>query len=172
MKKKAKKKQKNKVSLIILSVATILLLISNIYFIYYYNSIDKEEKVVEEVLFTKTDEPFNSNKKYYATIKYKKFKTFYKSDSVTTFAIVDTKSNTYNKFMEMINKTAFYKHTKIYVLEENKLSRKDEIAFYDLDERLPKLESNYIITVSNNKIISITLFDNENINKIIKGLGE
>jgi 3-dehydroquinate dehydratase len=72
----------------------------------------------------------------------------------------------------MINKMAYYHNIKMYVLEINKLSRKNEIAFYDLDERLPKLESNYILTISKNKIISITTFDNEKINLIVKEMSE
>jgi len=67
---------------------------------------------------------------------------------------------------------SYYKNTKMYLLEINKLSRKNEIAFYNLDDRLRDLETNYIITVSNNKIISITTFENTELNKIIEGLGE
>lgn len=172
MKTKTKKKRKNKISLIILSIMIILLLISNICLLISYQNLNNEDKVIEEILFTQTEEEFKQDKKYYANIKYKKFKTLYKSDNITTIAILDNTSKTNEKFIEMINKIAYYKHTKIYVLEVNKLSRKDEIAFYNLDERLSKLDSNYIITVSNNNIISITTFDNTNINKIIKGLGE
>ena len=72
----------------------------------------------------------------------------------------------------MINKTAYYKNTKIYLLELSKLSKKNEVSFYEIDERFKELESNYIITVSNNEILSITTFDNSKINLIIEGLGE
>lgn len=172
MKTKAKKRYKYKNSLIIVSIITIILLITNIYQVYIYTNINKEEKVIEEVLFTKTDEEFNPKSKYYATIKYNKFKSLYKSNNTSTIAIIDNTSNTYNKFLELVNKTAYYTHTKIYVLEINKLSRKDEIAFYNLDDRLSKLDSNYLITINNNKIISMTTYDNTNLNNIIKGLGE
>lgn len=172
MKTKTKKKSKYKRNTIILVLIIIILFITNIIFIYNNRNINKEERIIEEVLFTPTKEEYNQEKKYYANIKYKKFKSLYKSDNISTIAIVDTSSNTYDRFIELINKIAYYKSTKIYTLQINKLSRKDEIAFLDLDGRLSKLDSNYIITISNNKIISLTTFDNENINKIIKGLGE
>ena len=72
----------------------------------------------------------------------------------------------------MINKMAYYKSTKMYVIRLNKLTTKQEVEFYNLDEKLSKLESNYIITVSNSKILSITTFDEEKINVIEKELGE
>lgn len=72
----------------------------------------------------------------------------------------------------MINKIAYYKNTKIYLLEINKLSKKNTIAFYELDERLSSLETNYILSVSNNQILSITTFTNDKLNKIVEGLGE
>lgn len=172
MKTKTKKKYKYKLSFIITSIIATILLIINIYQLYLYINVNKEEKVIEEVLFTQTDEKFNENKKYYANIKYSKFKSLYKSNSISTIAIVDNTSNTCNKFLELVNKTAYYTHTKIYVLELNKLSRKDEIAFYNIDDRLSKLDSNYMITINNNKIISVTTYDNTNLNSLIKGLGE
>lgn len=171
LKNKTKKKKTN-YSYIICITIIIILLISNIYLIYSYKNINKEDKVIEEVLFTKTEDNYNPDKKYYATISYNKFKSLYKSNKITTIAVIDNTSNTHEKFKELINKTAYYKSTKIHLLEVNKLSRKNEIAFYDLDERLPELESNYIITVSNNKIISITSFENTELNKLIEGLGE
>lgn len=157
---------------IIFITIIILLIVSNIYFLYNYLTIEKEDDTIEEILFTPTKEDYQEEKKYYAPIKFSKFKKIYKSDKVTTIAVIDNSSNTYNKFIEMINKTAYYKNTKIYLLELSKLSKKNEIAFYELDEGLINLETNYLITVSNNKILSITTFENENINKIIEGLGE
>ena len=85
---------------------------------------------------------------------------------------MDNSSNTYNKFIEMINKLSYYKSTKIYLLELSKLSKKDEISFLEIDNHLKELETNYIITIKNKQIISITTFDNDNINFIIEGLGE
>ena len=99
-------------------------------------------------------------------------KKLLKKEELITVAIVDNSSNTYNKFIEMINKLSYYKSTKIYLLELSKLSKKDELSFLEIDNRLKKLETNYIITIKNKQIISITTFDNDNINFIIEGLGE
>ncbi len=170
VKKKIKTKYKN--YNIFLIVIIVILVLTNIVLLYNYNKELKDEPAIEEVLFKPTKDKFNPQNKYYATIQYSKFKTLYKSNNITTIAIIDNTSNTYNKFKEMINKTAYYKNTKIYLLELSKLSRKNEIAFYNLDQRLAKLETNYIITVSKNKILSITTFDNSELSKIIEGLGE
>ncbi len=169
---KKKKKTQYKNYNIFLIVIIIILSITNIILLYHHNKDLKEEPIVEEVLFKATEDKFNPKNKYYATIQYSKFKTLYRGKNVSTIAIIDNSSNTYNKFKEMINKTAYYKNTKIYLLELSKLSRKNEIAFYNLDQRLAKLETNYIITVSKNKILSITTFDNSELSKIIEGLGE
>ncbi len=168
---KKKTKKKNSVNIFLIAII-VLLLISNIIFICKYSTASKEQITTEEVLFTKTEDNFDSDTKYYASIKYNKFSKILSSDSVSTIAIVDNSSNTYNKFIEMINKMAFYKNTKIYILELSKLSKKNEIKFYNIDERLKKLETNYIITVSNNELLSITTFDNTKLNIILEGLGE
>lgn len=157
---------------IFLAIVIITLIVSNIYLIYKYNTIEKEEIITQEILFTKVDGKYNQKKKYYATINYKKFKKLLKSNKVSTIAILDNSSNTYVKFIEMINKISFYKSTKIYLLETSKLSSKNEISFFEIDERLKDLETNYIITINKGKIISITTFDNEQINTIIEGIGE
>lgn len=172
MKTKSKKKRQTPNNYIVFIIIIILLIISNIYFIISYKNISKEENIVEEVLYVQTEDNYNPEKKYYATLSYTKFKKLYKSKNITTIAVVDNSSNTYNKFIEMINKTAYYKNTKIYLFEISKLSRKNEIAYYNLDDRLKTLETNYIITVSGNKILSITTFENTEINKIIEGLGD
>ncbi len=166
-----KKQQKNKFNLITI-VIIVFLILTNIILLSACLTLKEKDIDTQEILFTKTEEEFNPNKKYYATLKYSKFKTLYKSDKVTTIAIVDNSTTTYNKFIEMINKTAYYKQTKIYLLKVNTLSKKNETAFYNLDDRFKDLESNYIITVSNKKILSVTTFDNQELNKIIEGLGE
>lgn len=169
---KNQKKIKRKMHYIIFTCIISLLIISNIFFIVLYKKETKEEKIIEEVLFTKTEDPFNKEEKYYATINFKTFTKLYKSSDISTIAIIDNTSRTRTKFIEMINKMSFYNHTKIYLLELSKISKKNEIAFYDYDERLKNLGSNYLLTVSNNKIISITTFSNEDINVIIEGIGE
>ncbi len=168
---KKKRKTRTKIVNIILFIVVIILTIVSIIFINKYFDLSKEE-TKEVIEFVPTKDNYSDQKKYYATINYKTFKKLIKSNEVTTIAIVDNKSNTSQMFNEMINKMAYYHNIKMYVLEINKLSRKNEIAFYDLDERLPKLESNYILTISKNKIISITTFDNEKINLIVKEMSE
>ena len=168
-----KKKTKNNHYINLIFLCTILILsTTNVLLLYKYLNVDKEIKVTQEVLFKETNKDFNNDNKYYASIKYKKFNELLKDDKVSTIAIVDNSSKTYNKFIEMINKLSYYKNTKIYLLEVSSLSKKNEIKFYETDERLNELESNYIITVSNNHIISITTFENSDINLIIEGIGE
>ncbi len=166
-----KKQQKNNINLITI-VIIVFLILTNIILLSACLTLKDKDIDTQEILFTQTEEEFNPEKKYYATLKYSKFKSLYKSDKVTTIAIVDNSTTTYNKFIEMINKTAYYKHTKIYLLKVNKLSKKNAVAFYNLDDRFKDLNTNYIITVSNKKILSITTFDNQELNKTIEGLGE
>ena len=166
------KKSNNKINSknIILLIITLILSIIIIYLL--ISNQNKEQTIVEEVLFTKTSEEYNPNEKYYARITYKKFNNLWKSNNISTIAIIDNSSTTYNKFIELINKTAYYRNTKIYLLEISKLSKKEEVKFYEKDSRLSELETNYIITISNKKIISVTTFDNEELNAIIEGIGE
>ncbi len=166
-----KTKQKNKVSLVTI-VIIVFLILTNVILLSACLTLKEQEPDTQEILFKETHDEFNPEKKYYATLKYSKFNKLYKGKEVTTIAIVDNSSSTYTKFIEMINKTAFHKNTKIYLLKVNKLSKKNEKKFYNLDDRFKNLESNYIITVSNKKILSITTFDNKEINTIIEGLGE
>lgn len=164
-------KKSNKITIVLIAL-TIIFFISNIFLLYKLNSKPDSKKVIEEVLYKETQKKYDNNKKYYTNINYKKLKKLFKKDDLITIAIIDNSSNTYNNFIEMINKISYYKSTKIYLLELSKLSNKDEISFFELDNRLKKLESNYIISIKNKKIISITTFDNANINFIIEGLGE
>lgn len=161
-------KKINKISLIII----FFLLVSNI-ILMNTHSINDEMETPEEIVYYKpTKDKYNDKKKYYANISFKKFKKLYKTNKISTIAIIDSKSDVSNMFIKMINKMAYYKSTKIYVLRINKLSTKDEVSFYNMDEQLGKLDSNYLITVSGSNIISITTFDEERINIIEKELGE
>ena len=166
-----KKHKKKKINLKII-VMIVFLLLTNVILLSACLTLKNKDVEVQEILYTLTEDEFNSNKKYYATLKYSKFKSLYKSKQVKTIAIVDNSTSTYNKFIEMINKMAYYKSTKIQLLKINKLSKKDLAAFYNLDDRFKELETNYLITVSNKKILSITTFNNQELNKIIEGLGE
>ena len=103
-------------------------------------------------------------------ISYSQYNKLLKNKEVFTLAVIDNSSNTYDKFLELINKLAFFKNTKIYLLETSKLSKKNIVSFYNLDERLSSLESNYIISIFNKKVVSITEFNNEDLINLIKGM--
>ena len=168
---KKKRKTRTRIINIILFILVILLTITNVVFINKYFELTSEEKR-EVIEFIPTNGNYSKDKKYYAVVNFKTFKKIIKSNEVTTVAIVDNTSNTSQMFNEMINKMSYYHNIKMYVLELNKLSRKNEIAFYDIDERLPKLESNYIVTFCNNKVISIATFEKDKINLIVKEMSE
>lgn len=170
MKKKKKSNKKLSIFYIIVSIIIIILLTINVLFINKYLKEDK--RIIEEVQYTITEGEYNPDTKYYSTLNYKNFKKVYKKKKVSTIAIIDNSSKTYNMFLELINKISFYKSTKIQLLDISKLSRKNEIDFYNLDERLPRLNTNYLITVSNNKILSVTTFTEEDLITIVKGIGE
>ena len=85
--------------------------------------------------------------------------------NVKDFDLLAIERNTHKQIAIQV-KTTGYKQKKWT------LSKKNEVSFYNLDNRFKNLESNYIITVSNKKILSITTFNNDELSKIIEGLGE
>ena len=89
---------------IVLIAIIVVLFISNIFFIVKYKSINQEDFITEQVLFKETKKDYNKNTKYYANIKYKKFNSLWKSNQLSTIAVVDNSSTTYNRFIELINK--------------------------------------------------------------------
>lgn len=132
---------------------------------------EKENKEIDQVYIKESIETeYSKDKKYYKTINYNNYKSLLSKKDLFVLAVEDNKSNTHDKFLELINKLSFYKNMKINLLEVSKLSKKNLISFYDLDERLRKLESDYIIVIKDKKIVSIIEFDKENINKIIEGI--
>lgn len=150
-------------------IIIILLVITNIYFIFF----NKKENIIsepEEIVFYQkcTNMNYKENKKYYKEIDYKKFKTLYKKNDVYTIAIIDNTSNTYKSYLSLINHIAYYKSTNMFVLDVSKLSKKNSIAFYELDDKLSKIEGNYIITTKKKKIISITEIEPSQIGSLIK----
>ena len=72
-----------------------------------------------------------------------------------------------NSFKELINKTSYYKDITINLLELSKLSKKNEIAFYEIDERFSKLESDYIIVVKDKKILTLIDFESADLNTLL-----
>ena len=164
--------KKNTIIFILLIIVILILLIVNIY-LFNETAQDKDKVMVtEEFVYEKVEGDFDKDKTYYKRISYSKFKKYFKSDKLRIVAIIDNSSNTYNKFLEVINKIAYYRRTNIYLLETSKLSNKNEAEFYNIDDRFKDLESNYIITIRNNNVLSLTTFDNEYLNKLEEGLGE
>ena len=163
--------KKNTIIFILLIIVILILLIVNIY-LFNETAQDKDKVMVtEEFVYEKVEGDFDKDKTYYKRISYSKFKKYFKSDKLRIVAIIDNSSNTYNKFLEVINKIAYYRRN-IYLLETSKLSNKNEAEFYNIDDRFKDLESNYIITIRNNNVLSLTTFDNEYLNKLEEGLGE
>ena len=48
------------------------------------------------------------------------------------------------------------------------MSKKNSVAFYEMDERLSEIDGNYLITINNKKIISITEVEQSEISTLIK----
>ncbi len=163
-----KKNNQNKLFITVIIILAIL----NISLICSCIILSKDKTVTQEILYKETKSDYNPEEKYYSKIEFKKFKTLLKSDKVTTVAVLDNSSNTKNKFLEAINKISYYKNTKINLLEISKLSKKDEIYFYGIDDRLKNFETNYLITINRGKVISITTFDNTKLNIITEGMSE
>ena len=159
----------NKIMFIMIHIVCIIGIVNIINFA---NKEPKKEVVVDQVLFRETNKNFDEKDKYYVSLKYKKFKSLWKSKDLSTIAVVDKSSPTYNEFKKMINKIAYYHNIKIYLLETNSLNKKDEVDFYKKDERFHKLKTNYIINISNKEIKSITIFDDKNIEEIIEKVGK
>lgn len=151
---------------LILSIIIICLFFTNFYFAYSINT--SEEQISENIIIKSPDAEYNKDKQYYIDISYKKLKKMLKKDNTYTIAVLDNTSNTYNKFTELINKISFYKNTEIYFLEIGKLTKKESIAFFEIDERLSKLNGNYIITIKKDTILSITEFNIEELSTMIE----
>lgn len=163
-----KKSSKNK---IIITLVIVALFIGNILLLCRMITLEKNIKKDSEFVYkVEIKGKYNSAKKYYMPISFGEYNKLLKKKELFTLAVIDNSSNTYNKFLELVNKIAFYKNTKIYLLDTSKLSKKNTVLFYNLDDRLSSLESNYIINVYNNKIISITEFNNEDLINLIKGM--
>ncbi len=156
----------------ILIITIVLLTISNIHL---NNKIDNNEEEKLDVIKycpKEEDSKYYENKIYYNKINYKTFKQLTKKNTLLTIGVVDKKSATSNKFIDYINKQSYYNNKSYYLLDINKLSKKDLVSYYELDERLKDLDNNYIITIKNKKVISITIIDNESIDALIERYGE
>ena len=107
--------QKKVVKNLIVSFVIILLIICNITLWMKYKNKHVEEEI-RNYTVNKNGEQYSKETKYYNAINYNNLKTMLKKDEVITLAVIDNSSNTYDKFLEMINKIAFYKNTNIYLL--------------------------------------------------------
>ena len=166
-----KKSSKNKKNKIIITLVIVALFIGNILLLCRMITLEKNIKKDSEFVYkVEIKGKYNSAKKYYMPISFGEYNKLLKKKELFTLAVIDNSSNTYNKFLELVNKIAFYKNTKIYLLDTSKLSKKNTVLFYNLDDRLSSLESNFIINVYNKKIISITEFNNEDLINLIKGM--
>ena len=163
-----KKKQKKLINKLMI-LLVVLLSISNIYFINKSNK-KIESNNVEEIVFYQKEskENYNEKKKYYKEITYSKFNSMYKKNEIYNFAIVDSTSNTYNSFLTLINQITYNKGLNLFVLDLSKLSKKNNVTFLDIDDRLANLESNYLITTKQKKIISLTEIENSQIGALVK----
>lgn len=166
-------KRIRKIIIPIFIITIIFLTISNIHLNNKIDSLKEDEEQLEIIKYCpKEDSKYNDKKVYYNTLNYKTFKKLMTKNTVVTIGIVDKKTSTSNKFIEYINRLSYNNNKSYYLMDINKLSKKNLIAFYELDERLKELDNNYIITIKKNKIISITMIEEEEINTLIERFGE
>lgn len=166
MAKKMTKKTLTKKMVIHLFII-ILLLGTNIFTYYKYKTKKNPECGLCLTEIEDQDGKYNNNKKYYKEISFNEFNKLYSGKDIATIAITDNASPTYEKFIEYINKKAYYEKININLIELSKLSKKNEVSFYDLDERFSKLESDYIIIVKNNTILEIDQISREDLNILV-----
>ena len=148
-----------------------ILIITNLCLAISYYHKDNQE-IIEEIKYVPTKNEYNKKEKYYDKVDYKKLKKILKDNKVHTIAVMDNNSSTAPKYKELINKMAYYNRIKICLVDTSSLNKKELISFYEIDERLSKQEENYIITVKNSKILSLTTFELDKINEIIKEMGD
>ena len=145
--------KKNIILLLILLLTGILIILNT----------KKENIQTNEIKETK-----NKKKKINNEIDFKQFQNYLKKEKVYTFAITDSNSNISLKFTELINTMSTNNNEKIYILKIDKLSKKEKAKYYNIAKELSSLESNFIIKTYDNKIIQITTFDKDNIDKLIE----
>ena len=165
MHKKILKFLKKRIPIIII----IVLIISNVFFISKSFEETPEVETEEFVFYQKcTEMNYKEKKKYYKEIDYKKFKKLYKQNKINNVAIIDNTSPTYKSYLTLLNHIAYYKGTNIFVLDLSKLSKKNSVEFYEMDERLSTIEGNYMITTKKKEVIAITEIEPSEIGSLIK----
>ena len=148
-------------------IVIILLIILNVCTLIKYHNKKSEECTLCLTEIDKKDTQYNKDKKYYKEIKFNDFKKLYKGKEMATIAVTDNSSQTHDMFVEYINKKAYYENANINLIELSKLSKKNEIAFFDLNEKFAKLDTDYIVYVKDNKIISVIEFSKEDLNSLV-----
>lgn len=160
----------NQLLLIIPWLLIVLLIILNLNLNKKLSNAEKQQATDQPCLTErkKDDSKYSDSQKNYKEINYKTFKKLYKGKESATIAVVDNTSNTYDKFIEFINKTSYYNDLNINLLITSKLSKKNLVDFYELDDRFADLESNYIIVVKNNKILALVELSNVDLVDLIE----
>lgn len=160
----------NQLLLIIPWLLIVLLIILNLNLNKKLSNAEKQQATDQPCLTErkKDDSKYSDSQKNYKEINYKTFKKLYKGKESATIAVVDNTSNTYDKFIEFINKTSYYNDLNINLLITSKLSKKNLVDFYELDDRFVDLESNYIIVVKNNKVLALVELSNVDLVDLIE----
>lgn len=160
----------NQLLLIIPWLLIVLLIILNLNLNKKLSNAEKQQATDQPCLTErkKDDSKYSDSQKNYKEINYKTFKKLYKGKESATIAVVDNTSNTYDKFIEFINKTSYYNDLNINLLITSKLSKKNLVDFYELDDRFADLESNYIIVVKNNKVLALVELSNVDLVDLIE----
>lgn len=160
----------NQLLLIIPWLLIVLLIILNLNLNKKLSNAEKQQATDQPCLTErkKDDSKYSDSQKNYKEINYKNFKKLYKGKESATIAVVDNTSNTYDKFIEFINKTSYYNDLNINLLITSKLSKKNLVDFYELDDRFADLESNYIIVVKNNKVLALVELSNVDLVDLIE----
>lgn len=160
----------NQLLLIIPWLLIVLLIILNLNLNKKLSNAEKQQATDQPCLTErkKDDSKYSDSQKNYKEINYKTFKKLYKGKESVTIAVVDNTSNTYDKFIEFINKTSYYNDLNINLLITSKLSKKNLVDFYELDDRFVDLESNYIIVVKNNKVLALVELSNVDLVDLIE----
>ena len=130
------------------------------------NCNDNEEITIVNKSYTYNDK-YDEKERYYNKTNYKTFDKIFNEKKVYTIAITNNKSNTKDSFIKLVNKVSYFNNENIYLLNINDLSKKDKAKYYNLNNELKDLKEDCIIKTYNKKIIAKTIYNKNNISKII-----
>jgi len=146
------------------NIILLIILLVSVFIIFNQNT--KKENI--ETITIKEKAKKNKEQKKDNTIDFKQFNKYLEKEKVYTFAITTQNSNISKKFSELINTMSIIYQDNIYILKIDSLTKKEKAKYYNIDNRLSTLESDFIIKTYNNKIIMITTIDKDNIDTLIK----